>query len=501
MMKMIGMNKSTRRFLTTMLVMTIPQNGTSFVSSYNNNKNYRMNDVMLLLNNRRRTTTPIMIPSSTYFHASSMLQSKRRTNKDDIIDEDNLVDIESSSSEMEYHSSATDDDDNSEEEEEEEEEEEKKEEVVLYELMEESVKRAIESLEKKQASLEMELSKSQAYEEKMERANFIIANLYQIPEGCTSIEIMDWTTNSNIELKLNPKKYNTAQEEANALFASARKMKRGSIIVQQLLQDLTSPYQQLLFLQDQLLSSTNNNNNDDNNKLELSKLQLLLQQLEQSSKQTGFQLLTTTSKQQQQQQQQSRNLKKNTQKKKNNRKKYVPSFRQFVSEGGCHIWVGKTRRDNEAICFQVAKPTDIWMHARGCPGAHVLIKVRRGSPTPTDACLQLAANLAAFYSDARTELKAPITSCLAKHLQKPRRAPPGAVKVRYEGPTYLGNPTHVPSECIQQRNESGQPPAEFGNTHNRQSKRNNNNNNNASRERKSRVRRLQSTDDDTMDFF
>ena len=79
--------------------------------------------------------------------------------------------------------------------------------------------------------------------------------------------------------------------------------------------------------------------------------------------------------------------------------------------------MGKNRRDNEAICFQVAKGDDIWMHARGQPGAHVLLQIRRGSPRPTDECMKFAANLAAFYSDARTERKAPVTTASPKHIQ------------------------------------------------------------------------------------
>ncbi len=95
------------------------------------------------------------------------------------------------------------------------------------------------------------------------------------------------------------------------------------------------------------------------------------------------------------------------------------------------------------------------MHARGTPGAHVLIQVRRGKPTPTEECLQLAANLAIFYCDARSERKAEVTTAEPKLILKPRGAPLGAVKLRKEGKTLIGRPQDVPQECKEAREESG----------------------------------------------
>jgi len=95
------------------------------------------------------------------------------------------------------------------------------------------------------------------------------------------------------------------------------------------------------------------------------------------------------------------------------------------------------------------------MHARGCPGAHVLVKVRRGSPRPTEECLQFAANLAAFYSDSRTERKAEVTVTSPKHLLKPRGAPLGAVKIRQEMNTLIGFPADVDEGLKIAREKSG----------------------------------------------
>ena len=74
----------------------------------------------------------------------------------------------------------------------------------------------------------------------------------------------------------------------------------------------------------------------------------------------------------------------------------------------------------------------------------------------TDACLQFAADLAIFYSDARAETSFDVTTSEPKHLLKPRGAPLGAVKLRQESGTLVGRPDNVPDECKQARDESGQ---------------------------------------------
>ncbi|GMH71555.1 hypothetical protein TrRE_jg1523 [Triparma retinervis] len=76
--------------------------------------------------------------------------------------------------------------------------------------------------------------------------------------------------------------------------------------------------------------------------------------------------------------------------------------------------------------------------------------------------LKAGADLAAFYSDLRNERKAEVTMALPKHIQKPRLAPLGAVKLREEEGTKVGNPYDVPEVCKEKREESGQGAWEMG---------------------------------------
>jgi hypothetical protein len=113
------------------------------------------------------------------------------------------------------------------------------------------------------------------------------------------------------------------------------------------------------------------------------------------------------------------------------------------------------------LTFHQARQKDIWMHARGTPGAHVLVLDRRGSIRPTENCLEFAAHLAAFYSDGRAENQVPVTLAEPKHLLKPKGAPLGAVKLRQEIQVLYGCPDRVPRDLVEARAQSGKLSEEY----------------------------------------
>ena len=107
---------------------------------------------------------------------------------------------------------------------------------ILHKALFHAVQSALKNLNKKTTSLQRELEKAQSLEETMSRANLIVSNLYRLTPGTTSIDVEDWENDGKIvNLVLNTKDYSSAQEESDALFALARKMKRGSVVVQELL--------------------------------------------------------------------------------------------------------------------------------------------------------------------------------------------------------------------------------------------------------------------------
>lgn len=315
----------------------------------------------------------------------------------------------------------------------------------LGERLDQALNQCQKAITKKRNSLQKELDKAKQLEETMKRANLIVANLYQLQPGTTTAMVQDWDQGGmEVEIIFNTKDYNSPKDEADALFALARKMKRGSKIVQDLLSETEEALQ---IIDDAMMDLDAALDYDNGDVIDEGRLILILERLERSSSKTGF-VMKDQASNKAASSKPSRNQKISS-------RGYQPSFRRFLSPNGCIVLVGKNRRDNEAICFQVARGNDIWFHARGCPGAHVLLQIRRGSPRPTDDCMQFAANLAAFYSDARTERKAPVTTASPKHIQKPRGAPPGAVKLREELNTITGFPADVAEELKIAREESG----------------------------------------------
>ena len=314
-----------------------------------------------------------------------------------------------------------------------------------YNLWTNAVQKAIKALEKKQISLQTEWEKAQSVEQTQARAQLIVSNLYLFPSPeVREATVQDWENDGKeVLLKVDPQ-YESASAEAEALFERARKLKRGSKVIQELLQETQRALETLQDAQLDLASACDN----DGSIVEEGRFRLVQDRLQRTAKLTKFQLPATEScskhsrnKQQQQQQRQS---------------SPYSNIRKLTSPGGCPVLVGRNRRGNEFLSFQIARGNDIWMHSRGCPGAHVLIQCRRGSPEPTEACWQFAANLAVFYSDNRTEQKAQVTAAEPKHLLKPRGAPMGALKLREELRVLVGRPDDVPEFLKLARDESGQ---------------------------------------------
>jgi predicted ribosome quality control (RQC) complex YloA/Tae2 family protein len=97
---------------------------------------------------------------------------------------------------------------------------------------------------------------------------------------------------------------------------------------------------------------------------------------------------------------------------------------------GAHLLVGRSNRDNDHVTFKVAGPDELWFHARGVPGAHVIL--RTGGRAPTDAQIEAAASAAAHFSAARGAARAAVDYTARKHVRKPRGSKPGMVTYERE---------------------------------------------------------------------
>jgi len=79
----------------------------------------------------------------------------------------------------------------------------------------------------------------------------------------------------------------------------------------------------------------------------------------------------------------------------------------------------------------VARPYDLWLHAKGEAGAHVVVPLEKGHEAASELLVD-AAHLAAHFSDARDERVVDVTYAPRRYVRKRRGSPPGQVQVDRE---------------------------------------------------------------------
>jgi predicted ribosome quality control (RQC) complex YloA/Tae2 family protein len=99
---------------------------------------------------------------------------------------------------------------------------------------------------------------------------------------------------------------------------------------------------------------------------------------------------------------------------------------EFRTAAGSRIVVGRSPVENADVTFRMARPEDLWFHAQGIPGAHVVL-ARDDRSTPPGEDIDVAAALAAFHSKARASAKVPVDYTQRKYVRKQQNAPPGLV--------------------------------------------------------------------------
>jgi len=101
----------------------------------------------------------------------------------------------------------------------------------------------------------------------------------------------------------------------------------------------------------------------------------------------------------------------------------------IVHVEGHEIVVGLSARANEHLSLREAEPRDLWLHAAGVPGSHVIIRQMEADiPQPV---VRRAAEIAAFHSKAKNARgKVEVHVCRAADVSKARGAPVGTVRLR-----------------------------------------------------------------------
>jgi len=105
-------------------------------------------------------------------------------------------------------------------------------------------------------------------------------------------------------------------------------------------------------------------------------------------------------------------------------------YRVFRAASGERILVGRAGPDNDALTFTVAGPNALWLHARGLPGAHVVVPLDRKKEISQETLLD-AAHLALHHARGAGD-RGEVSYTRIRHVRRVPGGAPGAVTYTHE---------------------------------------------------------------------
>ena len=106
---------------------------------------------------------------------------------------------------------------------------------------------------------------------------------------------------------------------------------------------------------------------------------------------------------------------------------------RFCAPDGTEILVGRSGPQNDRLTLN-APLNAMWLHAKDIPGSHVIVG---GEGEPSDAALNAAAMLAAYYSKAFRSAQVPVDMTRRRYVKKPSGSPPGRVIYTHQQTVYV----------------------------------------------------------------
>lgn len=270
----------------------------------------------------------------------------------------------------------------------------------------EKLSRLTQKLQTICAQINRTLSKIQEGEKLLERsteygkyADLLMANLHIFKRGTKFIEVPDLysPTEAVIKIPLDPRL--EPARNADRYYEKSRKLKRAAEESKERKQLLNKK----LEISVTLLNSLKSIN-------DLEDLEQLLQTHRGELKAVGITLDTKT------------NIQTGPE---------VP-FRVFTVTGGFQVWAGKSSSNNDLLTMKYSKPNDLWFHARGSGGSHVILRAGTGNGEPSKKAIEEAASIAAYYSKMKNAKTVPVAMTLKKFVRKPKGSPVGTVVIERE---------------------------------------------------------------------
>ncbi len=272
----------------------------------------------------------------------------------------------------------------------------------LHHQLNQKLTNLLKKLNLKANTFRQRLAQSTDAESYRQQGDLLMAHLHELQPGMKSITLNDFATGEPVTIKLNPEK-NPAQN-AQAAYKQSQKLKRAKDAVIPLLAEVDAEINYLTQVQTALnqLQSENSGSSEDLQALAEIKEELIQQEYLAAERQGDERKIDQDSQ----------------------------PYR-YTAPSGWEIWIGRNNRQNDLLSFRTAVEYDLWFHTQEIPGSHVLLRLDPGA-VPTEKDLQLTADLAAYYSQARESEQVPVIYTEPKHVYKPKGAKPGMVIYKHE---------------------------------------------------------------------
>ena len=118
---------------------------------------------------------------------------------------------------------------------------------------------------------------------------------------------------------------------------------------------------------------------------------------------------------------------------------------EFESSDGYRIRVGRNNRQNDELTLKQSAKGDLWLHVQKLHGSHVVIEC--AGVQPPDRTITEAAQLAAWYSQARESQNVPVDVTPVKQIKKPAGGKPGMV-IYHEYRTVMVTPDEALTKTL-----------------------------------------------------
>jgi predicted ribosome quality control (RQC) complex YloA/Tae2 family protein len=267
-----------------------------------------------------------------------------------------------------------------------------------------AIAKATTRIARRVAAVEGDLAQADLAEAAGDRGRLFVAEAARAPRGTTQLAAVDWSagTAQPIEMALDPAR--SAKEQLDAVFRRARRMKEGRAVATRRLAQARETLAALEAIVAELAAT---GDDADLAALEARATKAAPRDLRLSPPGAAGAP------------------------KRRAKQEPLPPYRLFTSVDGLPILVGRGAAHNDELTLHVARPRDLWLHAKGMPGAHVVVRLAKGATITAEALVD-AAHLAAHFSDARGESIVEVTYVPRRYVRKPRGSPQGAVVVDRE---------------------------------------------------------------------